>query len=167
MGEIRGLKHRIAALFERLESLQLVPIMLARVSVGIMFAGGAVDKLRKLPELVEYFKALGIPAASAQAPFVAAVELVGGTCLILGLATRVFSLMLTGTMVVAILTATFGLLQPGQSEFVAAHKGLTHFFYLPEWLLIVVRLWLAFSGPGPLSIDSLLKKKLLGTAEGK
>jgi len=37
---------------------------------------------------------------------------------------------------------------------------LGDFLYLPEVLLLVIFVWLVFSGPGKISIDHLLSRKL-------
>ena len=140
---------------QRIESLDWLPIFFARISVGVLFFESGKGKLfYKLNELVEYFVQLGIPFPHLQAPLVAAIEFLGGICLILGFATRLASAVLTGIMAVAILTAQLDKV-----------KTVGDFLYLPEVLLIVVFVWLIFTGPGKFAIDNILERKFRGSTE--
>ncbi len=131
-----------------------------RVSIGVMFAGGAIkNKLANLDHFTKFFEALNIPLASVQAPMVAMVELVCGLLLILGLATRLASAALAGTMVVAIATAAmttkYGSLRPSvdQAFDKSFSDGVLTFIYMPEFLLFGILLWFVCAGAGRLSID--------------
>ncbi len=86
-------------------ALAWVPLTVARLALGWVFVQSGWGKLHNLPQVVDYFTSLGIPAPHLQAPFVAGVELVGGPSLLGGLFTRVVSVPLAMTMVVALLTA--------------------------------------------------------------
>jgi putative oxidoreductase len=123
--------------------------LLARLTVGIVFAQSGWGKLGNLEKVTEFFTSLGIPMPAANAAFVATVELVGGTCLIIGLLSRVMSLPLIGTMVVAIATA--------QWEEV---EGIGGFVGLSEWDYIVLLTWIAIAGPGRASIDHMLARQM-------
>jgi putative oxidoreductase len=142
---------KIARWFDLLERAQWLAVLLVRASVGYMFAASGWGKLHKIGELVHYFESLGIPAASVQAPFVATLELVGGVALFLGLGTRVFGALLAGTMAVALVTAFL----PDPKN-----RDPANLFYLAEWLLIVILVWLTFAGPGKVSLDRLLRRRL-------
>jgi putative oxidoreductase len=124
------------------------PGLLSRITVGWVMAESGWGKFQNLPKVVEFFQSLGIPAANIQAPFVAGVELVGGILLILGLLTRLISIPLSITMIVAILTA--------KREDITAFSDL---FGLSEYLYIVLMVWLIFMGPGKASLDQILKNK--------
>jgi len=139
-----------AGLLKCLNQLEWLPILLVRLSVGLLFFESGRGKLFvKLEELGEFFVKLGIPFPHFNAVFVSTVEFVGGICLILGLATRIFSAQLFFVMLVAILTSE-----------IKKVSTLGDFLYLPEVLLLVIFVWLAFSGPGKISIDYLLSRKL-------
>ena len=69
-----------------------------------MFFSGAVGKLGDLGKFTAMFVSLGIPAAHVLAPVTAVVELVGGAALMLGLGTRLVSLVLAGDMFGALIT---------------------------------------------------------------
>ncbi len=142
-------------LLQRLDALQWLPVFLARVSVGVLFLESGRGKLfYKLNELKEYFAQLGIPFANLQAPIVASIEFLGGICLILGFATRLISAPLAVIMAVAILTAQLD-----------KTKSVGDFLYLPEVLLIVIFIWLIFSGPGKFAIDNPIARKFRNEAE--
>ena len=140
----------LVGVLKRLRELEWIPILLARLSVGVLFFESGRGKLFfKLEELGKYFAQLGIPFPQLNALISASIEFFGGICLILGLATRLVSVPLAVVMVVAIFTA--------QIEKV---KTLGDFLYLPEVLLLVIFVWLVFSGPGKVSVDHFFARKL-------
>jgi putative oxidoreductase len=128
--------------------LAWLPPALARLALGVVFVQTGWGKLHSLAQVTEFFRSLGIPAASVQAPFVASVEFVGGLLLIVGLGTRVAALPLAGTMIVAILTA----------QLPHVH-GLGDLLGLVETSYLIVFVWLAVAGPGALSLDHLLVRR--------
>jgi len=139
-----------AGLLKCLNQLEWLPILLVRLSVGLLFFESGRGKLFvKLEELMEFFVKLGIPFPYFNAVFVSTVEFVGGICLILGLATRIFSAQLFFVMLVAIFTSE-----------IKKVSTLGDFLYLPEVSLLLIFVWLVFSGPGKISIDHLLSRKL-------
>jgi putative oxidoreductase len=121
----------------------LAPLV-ARVTVGLVFLSSGWGKLHNLEKVTAFFTDLGIPAPQLQAPFVSAVELVGGALVLLGVGSRVASLLLASTMVVALATAKR-----------ADVMGATDLFGLVEWTYLVLLGWLALSGPGSLSVDGI------------
>jgi len=141
---------KVLELLRFLNSREWIAVLLARLSVGVLFFESGRGKLfYKLNELVEYFAQLGIPFPHLQAPIVASIEFVGGICLVLGLATRVMSAPLAAIMAVAILTAQLDKV-----------KTVGDFLYLPEVLLLVIFIWLIFSGPGKFALDNYIARKL-------
>ncbi|MFQ5551285.1 MAG: DoxX family protein [Gemmatimonadales bacterium] len=139
-----------AHLLKRLRELDWVAILLVRLSVGLLFFESGRGKLFfRLEELGAYFVDLGIPLPHLNAFVVASLEFAGGACLIVGVATRLIALLLGFIMVVAILTAQ-----------ISTVHTLGDFLYLPEVLLVVILIWLVFSGPGRVSIDHLLARRL-------
>ncbi|SFT72681.1 DoxX family protein [Paraburkholderia aspalathi] len=76
-------------------------ITLLRVSLGVMWIAHAMLKLLvfTLPGTATYFESVGFPGFLAYPTF--AMELVGGTALILGLYARQFALILTPLMLCA------------------------------------------------------------------
>jgi len=123
--------------------------LLARVTVGWVFATTGWGKLNNLQKVIDYFSDLGIPYPQIQAPFASANEFVCGVLVLLGLATRVASIPLIVVMLVAIRTA-----QWENVDSTAALLGLV------EWSYIVIFAWLAIAGPGPVSLDALIARAL-------
>jgi putative oxidoreductase len=131
-----------------IEKLDWLPGLLARIAIGFVFLQSGWGKLHHLDKVIAFFTSLGIPAAGVQAPFVAGVELVGGTLVLIGLFTRVASFPLIGTMVVAILTAKRG----------DIHEW-GDLLFMPEFLFIVLLLWLIVKGAGVVSLDYVLGRR--------
>jgi len=123
--------------------------LLARMTVGWVFAVTGWGKLHNLPKIVDFFTELGIPFPQYQAPFASANELVCGVLVLFGLATRVASIPLIVVMLVAIATA-----QRENVDSLAALLGLV------EWAYIAIFAWLAIAGPGPVSLDRLIAKAM-------
>jgi len=129
--------------------LSWLPPLLARVAIGIGFILNGLGKLNNMEGIISFFGELGIPAPQILAPFVAGTELVGGIMLVLGLGTRIAALALSTTMVVATLTAVWPKLEDKAGIFSAI-----------EIAYLVVFVWLAVAGPGPASVDHILRKSI-------
>ncbi len=142
MTAVAAVRQKLLPIAARLDWL---PPLLARIAVGAVFARSGWGKLHNLDGVTKFFTSLGIPAPHAQAVFVASIELGCGILLIAGLLTRLASLPLIGTMVVAILTAKKGDID-----------GVIDLFGLQEFLLIVLLVWLAIAGAGAVSADRKL-----------
>jgi putative oxidoreductase len=121
--------------------------LIARITVGWVFATTGWGKLHNVPKIIDYFTDLGIPYPQYQAPFAAANEFVCGVLVLVGLATRVAAIPLIVVMLVAIRTA-----QWANVDSLAALLGLV------EWAYIAIFVWLAIAGPGPLSVDGLIAR---------
>lgn len=121
------------------------PPLLGRVAVGWVFLESGWGKLHNLPQVVEYFTELGIPAPHLQAPFVAGTEFVCGFLVLVGLFTRLAAIPLIGTMVVAIATALWSKVDSASDLF-----GLSEFLY------IVVLVFIIFGGPGRVALDTFV-----------
>jgi len=126
-----------------------LPPTLARLCLGLVFFNSGWGKLHGLPEVIEYFRSLGIPAPEIQAPLAAGTEFICGLMLLLGLFTRVATVPLMVTMIVAILTAK-------KDEI----EGISSLFTFIEYLYILLLVYLAVGGPGPLALDRVLVKWL-------
>ena len=142
---------------DALNNLGWLPNLVLRVTVGFMFFSGAVAKLGDLGKFTAMFVSLGIPAAQVLAPVTAMVELVGGVALMLGLGTRLVSLVLAGDMVGALITD----IGPNLAQkYPALWDFLSNLFYAPEWLLVVLLFWLLCVGAGKASLDGLIGRRL-------
>ncbi|HRY45730.1 MAG TPA: DoxX family protein [Thermoanaerobaculia bacterium] len=137
-------------------SLSWLPLAATRVALGTAFVQSGWGKLHDLPRVVGYFESLGIPAPQLQAPFVAGVELAGGALLLAGLFTRLASVPLAATMVVALLTARRADLASASDLFGAV-----------ELLYLLLLGSLAGFGAGALSLDALLVRRFAPAEEPK
>ncbi|HEX2658429.1 MAG TPA: DoxX family protein [Polyangia bacterium] len=144
MSTIKNAIERITTLRDKLSFLGPT---LARITLGSVFIGTGWGKLNNIASTVEYFASLHIPAPAFQARLAAGTEFFGGILVLLGLGARLASLPMAFTMVVAIATAKW-----------ADVDGLTTLLGFEEWSYIVFFIWLALAGPGPLSLDALVKR---------
>jgi putative oxidoreductase len=88
----------------------LAPIA-PRVILGIIMAWHGFNKFHNgngITDVKGFFTFLNIPAPGLFAVVVALLELIGGICLILGLLTRVVSLLLIIELLVAVITFKYG-----------------------------------------------------------
>jgi len=136
-------------------ALGFVAPLLTRITVGYAFLLTGRGKLANLEQFADYLSSLGVPFATAQAPFVASLEFVGGICLVLGLLTRVMSTALAGTMVVALLTSEL-------DSFLTSWlpTGDVGPLDIDPWVFLLLLSWLVLHGPGKLSLDTLLRRWL-------
>jgi putative oxidoreductase len=140
---LRRLVHSVSS------GLRWLPPTVARLTIGWTFLQTGWGKVNDLPKVIAYFTDLGIPAPQFQAPLAATAELVCGALILAGLFTRVASLPLIGTMLVAILTAKKVDIQE-----------LSDLFGTAEYLYIVILVWLGAYGAGPISLDAVFAKRL-------
>lgn len=131
-----------------LSQVNWLPPLLARITVGFIFAESGWGKIHNVEKVAEFFTELMIPAPLFQAYLVAYTELIAGTLLLVGLATRLASIPLIITMVVALRTA--------KAEDIAS---LSDLFATSEFLYIVPLVWLVIQGPGRLSLDYFIARK--------
>jgi putative oxidoreductase len=103
---MRTLIANAFTLFSRLSSKLQSPFLLAvRLYWGWQFAQSGWGKLHRLDGVTEFFTSLNIPFPHANAILVSNLEFFGGILLILGLASRLTGLVLTGNMLVAYISA--------------------------------------------------------------
>jgi putative oxidoreductase len=137
---ILGLNSLIA----RLQKLSFLSQLLIRLVIASVFIHSGYGKLTHLDKTIEYFASLGIPMAHLQAPFAAGMELLCGSLVLIGFATRVAAVPLIVIMAVAIRTARW--------EDV---DGIMSLADITEFLYIVLLSVLVFNGAGKLSVDGL------------
>ena len=132
---------------------EFVAPLLARLTVGVAFAESGWGKVHNLETVGQYFAELGIPAPQFQATFVSYVELVCGSLVLVGLATRLAALPLIGTMIVALITA--------KASDIGSFSDLIGTIELCYAVLLA---WLAFAGPGAASLDQLIARRVAAPA---
>lgn len=99
--------------------------------------------------MAERFTEWGLPLPAFSAALSGYTELIGGALIVLGLLTRLASIPLFVNMVVAIATVN-----------IERVSSLDDFVELSEPLYALVFLWLAFTGPGRVSLDARLRRWL-------
>lgn len=132
-----------------------VPGALTRLVAGFAFYDSGKGKIENMGNTVDFFTGLGIPFPEANAAFVARLEYYGGILLLVGLLTRVIALLLSSTMIVALLTAHRDDLLGALSR-----TGEMALSDLPPFVLGVLLSWLVVKGPGALSLDRLIGRNL-------
>jgi putative oxidoreductase len=142
LSRLRRLVLRVSA------ALRWLPPTVARLTIGFVFLQSGWGKLHDIPKVVGFFTQLGIPAPEFQARLVAGTEFVCGSLMLLGLATRLATIPLIATMVVALLTAL-------KSDI----HGFSDVFGASEYLYIALLLWLGVYGAGPISLDAVFAKR--------
>ena len=137
-----------------LQQYEWIGILIARLSVGTLFALSGSGKLfvpSRRDEMVRTLRAAGVPAPAVNAVFVSSVEFLFGSLLIVGFLTPLCCLMLSGVLVVALGTTILPRVEA------ASLKGwLSSVLYLPEVLYLVILVWLFVSGSGWFSLDYVI-----------
>ena len=151
-----GLWGRIVGLYSRFRraasSLQSPFLLLVRLYWGWQFAQSGWGRLHHIPQATEFFASLHIPLPGANVVFVSSLEFVGGILLILGLASRFFSLLLAFDMMVAYLT----------SDAEALHSILSNpgkFYNADPYTFLFASLLILIFGPGRFALDWLFRRR--------
>lgn len=147
--------------------------LVTRVLIGYMFYQTGSGKLKNPETPIAFFERLGIPFPEANAAFVSRAEYYGGIAILAGVATRPAALLLSSTMVVALVTAH----KQDVSEIVsgwwngprpakpdedatAEPPSLADLMdpgKVAAFPPLMFLLWLLFYGPGWLSLDAIVK----------
>jgi putative oxidoreductase len=128
-----------------------IGLLLLRLAVGLTLAAHGTQKLfgwfggRGLSATGQFFTVLGFPPGRRHALMAALGEMIGGVLLAVGLATPAAVAVVVSVMLVAAVTAHNG------KGFFAQNGGYEYVF-----VLAVVALTLACTGPGSFSIDALV-----------
>jgi len=130
-------------------------IAILRMAVGIVFAVHGSQKLflYGFSGTTQAFLHMGVPLAAVVAPMVALLEFFGGMALIVGVATRLFAMLLAMEMIGAILI-------------VHGKNG----FFLPSgfeyaFTLLAANIGLMLAGPGAAAVENLFGRKKRSAAE--
>src|SRR5580658_7192304 len=87
------------------KKLEWLALLVARLTVGIEFVSTGWGKVHNLAKVTAFFGELGIPAPGFNATLASFTELICGSLLVVGLASRLAACPLVVTMIVAIITA--------------------------------------------------------------
>jgi len=149
---MKGLLRWVVIRSEELASyFSWLPPLFARLVVGWVFMWSGWAKLNNLPQMTENFRSWNIPFPEFMTPFVSGIEFVGGLLLLVGLFTRIAAPPLVVIMIVAIISAKWDQIDSAET-----------LLGFEETAYMALFGWLAVAGPGPISLDHLLKSWLSG-----
>ncbi len=129
----------------RLKDLSLLFI---RLILAYGFLNPALMKVKDISSIAEWFESIHIPLPLLSAYLVAGTEILGVILLTLGLFSRIISIPLIITLIVAIATVHWS------NGFEAGENG----FEIPLYYIIMLIALIAF-GPGKFSVDYLLERR--------
>jgi putative oxidoreductase len=135
--------------------------LVTRLVIGYAFYVAGTGKIAHFDSTVDFFASLGLPAPTLNAGFISGLEVVGGIALMCGLATRVFALLLSSTMVVALATAHAADIA---SALTVGGKGSLTDIVAFVYLLFLG--WLVVHGAGAVSLDRALGGRALRVLTG-
>lgn len=148
--------HKVYATLNRLRPA--APLVL-RVVIGALFIWHGIDKFDGGIDMVEgAFSSWGVPAPALTAPLTAAIELLAGVALVLGIGTRIAAMLLSVVMIGALIYVKqdLGVISsepmPGAELDLALLAGLV--------ALVVI-------GPGRVSIDEQVGLEPASTTHGR
>ncbi len=117
-------------------------LSILRIVTGLLFLEHGTGKYLGFPHLPSVPPTMSMPGVGGM------FELVGGALMVIGLFTRPVAFLLSGEMAVA---------------YFIAHQPRAFFPILnggePAILFCFIFLYLFFAGPGPLSLDAMMKRK--------
>lgn len=132
-----------------LEKQKSLALLLGRLGVGLLFLSTGWGKVHSIDKVTQFFIELHIPAPGFHAVLVGYSELLCGAALIIGVLTRLATIPLIVSMIVAILTARLKDLH-----------GLFDLIGFEEFTYLVILVMIAILGPGNWAVDRILAKKL-------
>jgi putative oxidoreductase len=135
-----------------LSLLQHPLLLVCRLYWGGLFVSSGFGKLTHLALTAEKFANWHVPAPYPNAVAAGTTELVCGALLVLGAASRIVTVPLIGTMIVAYLTAH-----------IDEVTDLYTFVTAPPFLHLFTCLLVLLFGPGVFSIDYLVSRYVLGS----
>lgn len=131
------------------QSLFLLAI---RLYWGFLFFIGGYFKISNMAPFIDFFQQLGL--SSSWAYVVAVTELVCGVLLFLGLLSRLSALVTAGIMLAAYISAH-------PLQLASFFTDPAYFFSAPPFSFMFASLVVLFFGPGVVSLDGFIKKKLI------
>ena len=150
MAHLLRLYRRIASGLSPLHSVMLLAV---RLYWGFQFAQTGWGKLHNLAKITVFFASLNIPFPGLTAPFVSALEFFGGVCLMLGLLSRPFALLLACSMFVAYWTAD-------REALSAIFSDPGKFYAADPYTFLFASLMVLIFGSGFFAVDTLVAKRL-------
>jgi putative oxidoreductase len=154
---VRTVRKWYLAEIRCLTYFQPVLLLLLRLYFGWGFFKAGLGKLQNIETTAEYFAGLHIPLPTLNAYMAGTTECLGGLLLLLGVASRVVTIPLIATMLVAYFTQHIDELRPlWRLKPDGSYNPATFFKAAPFPYLMTALIVLLF-GPGAFSIDRLFK----------
>lgn len=150
-----SLKRCYWAYTHTLQYIQPAFLLVVRLLIGLGFVLAGSGKLQHPDAAAKQFAEFGVPMPAANVYLAGTAETVCGALLVLGAASRVITLPLIGTMVVAYATAHRGVFLCMADRPIAFAQA---FVSAPPFPYLVVVLVVLLFGPGLFSVDGLLKR---------
>ena len=113
-----------------------------------------------LQKTTEFFQSLGIPFPHLQAIVCGTIECLGGLLILVGLLSRLISIPMLLILTVAYLTAD---IDRAKAIFSDPDKFVT----ADEFLFLFAVVLIFVFGPGKISIDWMIRRKIGGAGEGR
>jgi putative oxidoreductase len=132
-------------------------LFLLRLYFGYGFFKAGLGKLENIENTAEYFASLDIPLPTLNAYLAGATECFGGLLLLLGAASRVVTIPLIFTMLVAYATQHLDELRPLWTLRDDGSYNPATFFKAAPFPYLLTALIVLLFGPGAFSIDGFLK----------
>ncbi len=129
------------------EKIKDFPLLFMRLVLAYGFWSPAVMKWSDINAIGEWFGSMGLPFPLLNAYLAASTEMAGVFLLLFGFGTRLISIPLIITMLVAIFTVHL------PNGFEAGSNG----FEIPLYYLLMLFTLIVY-GPGKLSVDAIIKK---------
>jgi len=140
-------------LFARVgNSLQSLFLLAVRLYWGWQFAQTGWGKFHRLPQVVEFFGNLGIPAPAFNAYFISSLELVGGILFALGIGSRLLAALFIGDMIVAYITAD-------REALMSIFSDPSKFYNADPFTFLFASLIIFVFGPGRFALDYFIERK--------
>lgn len=149
LDRVTGLNAKVGTVADHLRS----PLLLVmRLYWGWQFFMTGKGKLMNLDKTTDFFASLSIPAPRVNAAMAGSIECFGGLLLLVGFCSRIITIPLATTMVVAYLTA--------HREFVVGmFENPDGFVTQPPFLFLLTAVIVLAFGPGAFSVDALLARR--------
>jgi len=139
--------EKITKITQKFDSLQDLSLLFLRLILAYGFYMPAVNKWKNMEGIAQWFDSMNYPLPLLNAYLAGTTEAAGVLLLLLGLGTRLVSIPLMFTMLVAIFTVHMG------NGFAAGDNG----FEIPLYYFLMLFVLMAY-GSGKYSIDFIMKK---------
>lgn len=127
---------------------QSAVLLFLRIMIGWTFFLTGRGKIANFDRTTNFFESLHIPAPAFHAGLVGGLEMVGGLLLVAGLCTRLISVPLLFSMVVAYLTADR-----------EAFASISDFTDAAPFIYLCVTMVTLVFGPGKFSLDAVIARR--------